>query len=387
MRTKLLVSTLFLMTFVSFSQTTVLIPDAAFEAYLEDEFVANITPDGSTTDGSITFTDIDLVIDIDFNTPNVASPTTSVSDLTGVSSFPKLKYLIARNNDITGNIDLSGLTSLSKIYIDNNPNLTGLGFTNCENLQQVKASKCNLENLDLSTANLNTSDLNRLTDVDVDTNNLSVLNITGHTGIDYLDFGVNPSLTNIDISSLTLLTLLRFQNCDITGDIDVSANLALVTLAAYNNDNLTSIALGSIPYTNFTYFKINSNDALTCVYSDNPTDFEIGGALNTAIGSSYAADAETFFIEDALTCSLLAVEDVDLINFNIYPNPAKDIINIHITEDVTYKILNMNGQILESGKFIIGNNELNLITFSKGMYFFQIATESGNSFAQKLIKE
>jgi len=385
MKTKLLVLALSLTTLLTWSQTTVTIPDAAFNTYMQAEFATNIS---GTSGSDITFIDINLVTDIDFNTPNVAPPTTSVVDLTGVSSFPRLKFLVARNNDITGALDLSGLVKLSKVYIDNNPNLTGLDFTNCEDMQQVKASKCNLTSLDLSITTLNTADINRLTDVDADTNNLSIVNITGHTGIDYLDLGVNSGLTTIDISSLTLLTLLRFQNCDVTGNLDVSANLSLVTLAAYNNDNLTNIDLGAIPYTNFTYFKMNSNDALTCVYSDNPTDFEIGGALDVAIGSSYAADAETFFVLDAAACSAaLAVENFDLINYNMYPNPATDVINISVIEDVSYKVLNSNGQLLKIGNLNRGNNVLKVDSFSNGIYFLHVKTENGNSFVQKWVKQ
>jgi len=387
MKTKLLLPLIILFYFTTWSQTTVAIPDDAFEAYLEAEFVSNITPDGSTTDGSITFTDINAVQDIDFNTPNVASPTTSVIDLTGIKDFPNLKYLIARANNITGDIDLSGLSKLTKVYIDENSNLTGLNLTGCSSLQQIKASKCNLFSLDLSTVTLNTTNTDALTDVDVDTNNLSVLNITGHTGIDYLDFGFNTNVTSIDISQLTKLTLLRFQECNIIGDIDVSANLSLNTLATYSNSNLTSIDLGAILYSTFTYFKTYSCSSLSCIYTDNPSNFEIGGPLETAIGSNYKVDTSSNFVIDADACALLSTKDFKQFGVSLYPNPTNDKVVVTIEDNVSFNLININGQSLIQGKFNIGNNSLNLSKLSNGLYFLNITTDKGERMIKKLIKQ
>lgn len=366
---------------------SIYIPDDAFEAYLEAEFADNIIPDGSSTDEYITFNDITAITDIDFNFPNVAPFTTSVKDLTGIKSFTALRYLIARNNDITGDVDLSGLSSLSKIYIDENPNLTGLNFTGCSSLQQVKASKCNLTNLDLSIATLNTSNADELTDVDVDTNNLTELNISGHTGIEYLDFGTNANVTSIDISLLTKLTLLRFQKCDISGDLDVSANLSLGSLAAYDNDKLTSIDLGAIPYSNFTYFKTNSSSLLSCIYTDTPSDFEIGGSLQTAIGSSYYVDDYTNFVLDESACNTLSNKSFKKLGINIYPNPSFEKIFISTSEKASYKLITIHGQTCKEGRLNTGDNDINITSLSKGLYFLNITVDKGETLIKKLIKQ
>jgi len=367
--------------------TTVNIPDAAFEAYLEAEFASNIIDDGSTSDGSITFDDINLVTDIDFVTPNVAAPTSSVVDLTGVDQFPELQYLVVRNNTITGAVNLSGLTKLKKVYADGNPNLTSIDLTGCENLEQFKASGCGLIGLDLSTVTLNTLDVSSLTDVDVDTNNLSVLNITGHTGIDYLDCATNNNLTSLDISSLTLLTLLRFQKCDINGDIDVSANPNLSTLGAYDNDNLMSIDLGDIPYTNFTYFKTSSSNNLSCIYTDNPSDFEPGGALELAIGSNYSVDSETNFVEDAAACALLSTQEHELLNVKMYPNPVYNSLSIQVKDSCQFSILNLQGQIVEEGSLETGLKTLNMDKIKSGVYFVKLTSNEGVISIKKIVKK
>lgn len=371
------------------SQTTgtiIAIPDDAFEAYLEEEFASNIAPDGSTTDGFITFIDINLVTDIDFVTPNVASPTSAVVDLTGVNQFPELLYLVVRNNNITGTINVSGLTKLRKVYADGNPNLTQVILTGCESLQQFKASGCALTSLDLSTTTLNTTDVLSLTDVDVDTNNLSTLNISGHTGIDYLDCATNNNLTSIDISSLTLLTLFRFQKCDIIGDIDVSANPNLSTLGAYDNDNLTSIDLGSIPYTNFTYFKTSSSNNLSCIFTDNPSDFQQGGPLEIAIGSNYSVDVETHFVVDSNACQLLSVNKSKMIDCAIYPNPSQSILNIRSSKEMEYQLTSLNGQIILSGKISVDHHTIEIGNLTKGVYLLQLVDNQGNSMVKKIVK-
>lgn len=369
------------------SGTTVEIPDDAFEAYLESEFADNIEADGSTSDGFITFTNINLVLDIDFVTPNNAAPTSIVTDLTGVEQFPELKYLVVRNNNITGAVDLSGLTKLQKVYADGNPNLTSFDFTGCSSLQQVKASGCALSTLDLSTTTLSTTDVTSLTDLDVDTNNLTSLDFSGHTGIDYLDCATNNNLTQLDISSLTLLTLLRFQKCNIIGDIDVSANTNLVTLGTYDNDNLTSIDLGSIPYTNFNYFKTSSSNNLTCIYTDNPSDFQQGGSLETAIGSGYSVDDHTNFVTNASACATLSVEAFSKQSFSVYPNPSSGKFNIRVKLNSNYQILNVYGQVLKTGQLKIGDNKVDISSYNSGLYFVTVEMFENNVITKKILKQ
>ncbi len=384
MKTKLLLTALMLISFVTWSQTTVAIPDDVFEAYLETTFASNIVPDGSTTDGSITFTDITLITDIDLPTAGV----TTVTDLTSVNQFSKLKNFYCNGNDITGTLDLSGLSYLTNFSCFDNPNLTEINFTGCKNLYNLKAYSCSLTSIDLSVTTLNAgSNPARLRFVDVNTNNLTNVNISDNTGLYKLDVYENAALTSIDISNLTLLTTLRFQKCDITGDIDVSKNSLLETLGAYDNDNLTSIDLGSIKYTNFVYFKTSSSDHLSCIYTDNPSHFEIGGLLETAIGTNYSVDAHTNFVVNAEACALLSSEKFKTGSVNIFPNPSNSKVYVSITTSASYSIFNINGQSLKKGQLSIGKNTINIDNLSNGLYFLNIITKEGSSISQKLIKQ
>ncbi|MDD7887513.1 T9SS type A sorting domain-containing protein [Flavivirga sp. 57AJ16] len=383
MKTKLLFCVIVLISAIVLSQTTVSIPDDAFEAYLETQFVSNITPDGDTTDGFITFTDINLITDIDLPGASV----TTVADLSGVNQFPKLKNLYCQNNAIIGEIDLSGLDLLTNFYCYGNSGLTSLNFSGCTKLYHVKAYECGLTSLDLSNATLNAgADPTRLRYVYVQNNGLTNIDISGNTGIFRLDVYENQ-LTSIDISDLTTLTYLRFQNNNVTGDLDVSANLGLEKLGAYEND-LSSIDLGSIPYTVFTYFKISSNPSLTCVYTDNPSHFEPGGDLETALGSNYSVNGTTNFVVDADACAaILSVTSNHFPNLHVFPNPFNMELNIHTLNQVNYKLFNLSGQMVYSGKVDMANHEIDLSNLTNGIYHLQFKDEEGHMLVKKLIKQ
>lgn len=380
MRKQLLTICLLPISIVAFSQTTVSIPDDAFEAYMETTYAANIVPDGSTTDGSITFSDINLIEDIDL------SAVGTVADLTGVSSFVRLKNLYCQDNVITGTVDLTGLDRLTNFYCYNNPGLTGVDVTGCVKLYHVKAYDCAITSIDFSVATLNAgADPTRLRYVYVNNNALTSINVSGNTGIWRLDV-YNNNLTSIDITGFTTLTHLRFQNNDISGDIDVSANPGLGILGTYNNDNLASIDLGGIPYTNFTYFKTSSSDNLNCIISDNPTDFEPGGALETAIGTNYSVDAFTNFVPDMATCNTLSVSESQALQFQLYPNPSSNLVTVHVSNNSIYEFVNVKDQVLLKGTLSSGSNSIDVSSLSSGMYFMNVQTNSGYSAVEKFIK-
>lgn len=381
MKTKLLSITVLLINLLGWSQTTVTIPDDAFEAYLETTFSANITPDGSTTDGSITFTDINLITDIDLPTAGV----TTITDLTGIRSFPKLKNLYCQDNALTGTLDVSGLDKLTNLYCYNNTGLTALDLTGCKVIYHIKAYACALISLDVSLATTQLTDPTRLRYVYVNDNVLESINVTGNTGIQRLDC-FNNNLTSLDVSGFTTLTYLRFQNNSITGSIDISGNLNLEKLGAYSND-LTNIDLGAIPYTSFSYFKISSNPNLTCVYTDNASDYEQGGSLETALGSNYSVDTDTHFVLDATECATLATKNFDEAKFSMYPNPSSNNLTVSISDNASYHLVNINGQTLKHGTLHSGANNVDTSSLSSGLYFINITTDKGASSVQKLIKQ
>ena len=94
-------------------------------------------------------------------------------------------------------------------------------------------------------------------------------------------------------------------------------------------------------------------------------------------------DSDTSFINvDWLPTSVI---DLNLDQFNVYPNPSKDIFNIEFislkNQDLKLKIVNSIGEIIYNENIInhkgIYNTGLNLTKHSKSIYFLEIQTERG----------
>lgn len=75
-------------------------------------------------------------------------------------------------------------------------------------------------------------------------------------------------------------------------------------------------------------------------------------------------------------------------NITMYPNPTSDIIHIQTSdyqEDIDYRILNIYGQCLETGK--LSTPELSLSKFANGVYFVQLSSKNQPIITEKIIKK
>ena len=83
---------------------------------------------------------------------------------------------------------------------------------------------------------------------------------------------------------------------------------------------------------------------------------------------------------------VLGVNDYTLLSFYVYPSPTNDFTTISIDTEATYTLLSVNGQVLERGNLINGDNEVNLSCLSSGLYFINIKSDN-NSLTLTLIKQ
>ena len=74
-------------------------------------------------------------------------------------------------------------------------------------------------------------------------------------------------------------------------------------------------------------------------------------------------------------------------NVLIYPNPARDIINIQVMPNVfhTYSIYNIGGQIIHDSEEI--STTINVSSLPSGIYFIEFQTTEGQKHIQKFIKQ
>lgn len=68
----------------------------------------------------------------------------------------------------------------------------------------------------------------------------------------------------------------------------------------------------------------------------------------------------------------------------LYPNPAKDILNIFIKSAGKYEIYDVTGKFIQSGELLEGENTIKVSNLSAGVYFFKSKTGS-KSHTQKII--
>lgn len=101
------------------------------------------------------------------------------------------------------------------------------------------------------------------------------------------------------------------------------------------------------------------------------------------------ANGNIFFdVSDAnftITKTELAVSDVNKTSLQVFPNPAKDILNVsNVAANSSYEIYNAAGQIVSKG--IIGTGKVAVNKLSKGVYFINV-DNNGTVTKTKFIKE
>ena len=80
------------------------------------------------------------------------------------------------------------------------------------------------------------------------------------------------------------------------------------------------------------------------------------------------------------------INDYQIQNLSIYPNPANDKLNIDIEEKATLEIINAQGQIIETKSLTEKSNNLDLSNLVSGVYTLRIKTDRGIAI-RKLIKQ
>lgn len=269
----------------------------------------------------------------------------NIADLTGIEAFTSITILNCNNNPL-GSINISnntalthvncGATQLTGLYVSNN---TALEVLLCGNNQQLGS-------------------------IDVSQNTaLTGLNCA-YTNISTLDVSTNTALTSLSCFG-NLLTHL-----------DISANHLLTSLYCSGNQlTILNIANGNNP--NFTFLDASNNPNLTCIQVDdatysttnwtNPADF------NIPTGASYSENC-------AITTSISKVKDVA---FDIYPNPAKNVLNVTFKGTMNVRIMNLLGANVLSTTLTQQNTTIDVSTFPSGVYFLQ--TEKG--IVKRFVKE
>lgn len=124
---------------------------------------------------------------------------------------------------------------------------------------------------------------------------------------------------------------------------------------------------------------------ITSLYTDNDKLFLTGNNVKNG--------EELYLVTSTLPTTSLNTSNVNVSNklgFLLFPNPAKDFIKVKIGESLTagtFKVFEMGGNMVQTGVFRSGDQEINVSNLLKGTYILEITTKSGQKFSQKFIKK
>ncbi|WDF47757.1 T9SS type A sorting domain-containing protein [Chryseobacterium sp. KACC 21268] len=112
--------------------------------------------------------------------------------------------------------------------------------------------------------------------------------------------------------------------------------------------------------------------------------YKDGGAFIGYVAAVYAGNAESEYVSFNVGGAMLYVTDSSLKPINIFPNPAKDILNFSV-EVSNIKITDSSGKIVK--QISTAEKAINLAKLAKGTYIISATTKTGETVNKKFIKE
>ncbi|WP_298421784.1 hypothetical protein [uncultured Kordia sp.] len=261
------------------------VPDANFEAYLEDRNYGN----GIDNDKYVTTANIVDVTSLNIFLGPFPSNDDLIADMTGIEDFTALKTLIVRKG-LFQSIDVSqNLLLETLVFFDGA--LTSLDVTQNTALTTLTCSNNNLTTLDL-TQNINLVELN------CNSNNLTALDVTQNPALFYINCSRNQ-LTSLDITQNPLLEGLECFDNQLTS-LDVSQHPVFNYLFAHDNQ-LTSLNVANGNNTNMTQFEVYGNPNLTCIKVDD------AAAATAGMGNYNNWDKDAQASYNDVSCDIILV--------------------------------------------------------------------------------
>ena len=236
-----------------------------------------------------------------------------------------LEIISSGMNDLN-NVILPQSNNLKELHLDHNWDLYNLDITNHTNLEVLNCFSVSLLNIDFT-----------------QNTNLKNVELSGNL-LTSIDLSNSPNLERLRCSYIETLTELNINNWN---------NNILNRLEAIDNPNLMCVQVDDVEYANNQF----------CVP---------GGNLTWCIDdwAAYSEECE------------LGLEDNNLINFTIYPNPVQDVLFIESLQQIEkVKIYNLQGQIIIEDS----TRSVDVSQLTPGLYFVQFSVDK-KSITKKFIK-
>ena len=220
--------------------------------------------------------------------------------------------------------------------------------------------------------------------------NITAINFGGQA-LTTLDLSSNPlvelailsynDITSINLDNNLVLESVSLEFNNLT-EVDVSNNAVLRRMVLNNNENLTQVNLANGNNVNMVNVGFQFVPNLICVQIDP------GFVVPQPSGSGahrWWYDDYSIFSEDCWQEDLAVAEQKEsFTKMSVYPNPAKDVLNISGKEVQIVKVYNVLGQQM---KVMHSNNSVDVQGLASGTYVLQVEDVEGNVQNIKFIKK
>jgi len=162
-------------------------------------------------------------------------------------------------------------------------------------------------------------------------------------------------------------------------------------VAVFENGGNNSL-LGAIEDVIFTGTTMSSEASINLL----DHDFEGENLINRPLYIGFLHDGEGnvgtgYIVVDNVqiyTSSVASVEGFATSSFSIFPNPAKDVINIsnYLDPIQNVKITDLNGRVVKELHLGVAQAQINIADLTQGMYILN-ATSNGKTVTEKIVKK
>ena len=242
---------------------------------------------------------------------------------------------------------------------------------------------------------------------DVDANDTPVYSLSNHPNWLSVNDATGtlsgtPTNTDVGVRSDIVLTITSGdETATLTFSIEVTntndapkgeITIKGITIVAETLEAITTDIIDDDGLTNVEYSyqwregETSISDATEKIFL--LTEEQVGKTISVKVNYTDDRGANEEMISsqtDIITSTSLGNEDFEIAYFIIYPNPAKDILNITAPEKADYKLLSIRGNIIKKGTFTKGKNYINISSLARGVYLLNIKTDKGN-FTEKVVR-
>ncbi|HOE05254.1 MAG TPA: T9SS type A sorting domain-containing protein [Bacteroidales bacterium] len=292
-----------------------------------------------------------------------------------VTANEALLYLHCQNNQLSL-VNVTANTALIVLICYHNQ-LTSLNVATNTALQNLSCYYNQLASLNVTTNTTLTRlycDHNQLTSLDViantaltslgcDNNLLSSLDVAANTALTSLDCN-NNLLSSLDVSTNTALQYLFCNHNQLTS-LNVTTNTALINLYCHDNQ-LATLNVQNGNNTHVTIFNATNNPNLTCIEVDN-AEWSTENWTNIDAGAIFSENCQSGFNQPSAETA-----------FRIFPNPSDGNFTISCGSMKNSQLIvtNILGEIIYSANMNTDNAEINFTSVPKGIYLFQLLSNS-----------